>query len=173
MAPVQYVHILRFPARELLTQIQPCTKRDFMEYLTFVEHAAENLQFYVWHEDYVKRFKKAPESDTALAPEWTQAMEDQAWTRMQRENREKTHAKEAGVGAEIFEGTDFEKKALDTSMPRSARNDPFTTPPRTASTDSKNPSTTNDITSASTYRSQASTAFTSSGARVPCKYHPL
>lgn len=47
------------------------TLRDFMNYLLYVEYAAENLQFYLWHQDYVKRFQAASSSDMALSPEST------------------------------------------------------------------------------------------------------
>lgn len=38
-----------------------------MNYLLYVEFAAENLQFYLWFKDYVKRFDALPESEKALA----------------------------------------------------------------------------------------------------------
>jgi len=39
-------------------------------YLLHVEHCAENLQFFLWYKDYVKRFDTLPESEKALAPEY-------------------------------------------------------------------------------------------------------
>lgn len=48
---------------------QPCTTRDFMNYLIHVERSAENLQFYLWFRDYNKRFAALPPSDSVLSPE--------------------------------------------------------------------------------------------------------
>ena len=41
-----------------------------MDYLVYVEHNAENLQFYLWYKDYVKRFEALSDSEKALSPEW-------------------------------------------------------------------------------------------------------
>ncbi|KAI9842236.1 MAG: hypothetical protein M1837_007381 [Sclerophora amabilis] len=48
----------------------PCSLLDFMEFLRYVEHDAENLQFYVWLQDYTQRFFASKSSDQALSPEW-------------------------------------------------------------------------------------------------------
>lgn len=45
------------------------TCRDFMRYLIYVEHAAENLQFYLWFLDYSARFKALSDNEKALSPE--------------------------------------------------------------------------------------------------------
>lgn len=47
-----------------------------MNYLKYIELAAENLQFYLWVRDYTKRFNNLPASDRALAPEWTVSQVD-------------------------------------------------------------------------------------------------
>ena len=44
-----------------------------MNYLKHIELAAENLQFFLWHRDYCRRFGEMPESERVLAPEWTEA----------------------------------------------------------------------------------------------------
>lgn len=41
-----------------------------MDYLSHVEHNAENLQFYLWYNDYVLRFNALPSHQRALSPEW-------------------------------------------------------------------------------------------------------
>ena len=38
-----------------------------MNYLMYIEFAAENLQFYLWFRDYVKRFNALPENEKSLA----------------------------------------------------------------------------------------------------------
>ncbi|RDW89173.1 hypothetical protein BP6252_01205 [Coleophoma cylindrospora] len=48
----------------------PCSLNDFMDYLVYVEHNAENLQFYLWYQEYVRRFESLPESQKVLSPEW-------------------------------------------------------------------------------------------------------
>lgn len=41
-----------------------------MDYLVYVSHDAENLQFWLWLQDYSKRFYAASKSDQALSPAW-------------------------------------------------------------------------------------------------------
>jgi hypothetical protein len=41
-----------------------------MDYLVYVEHNAENLQFYLWYKDYEKRFNALSENEKALSPEF-------------------------------------------------------------------------------------------------------
>lgn len=43
-----------------------------MEYLVYVAHDAENLQFYLWLQDYTQRFHALKPERQALAPEWTE-----------------------------------------------------------------------------------------------------
>ncbi|CAG8958179.1 hypothetical protein HYFRA_00000531 [Hymenoscyphus fraxineus] len=50
----------------------PCSLNDFMNYLVYVEHNAENLQFYLWYKDYCTRFHALPEHEKALSPPFTQ-----------------------------------------------------------------------------------------------------
>lgn len=40
-----------------------------MDYLVYVEHSAENLQFYLWYKDYERRWNALPASQRALSPE--------------------------------------------------------------------------------------------------------
>ncbi len=93
----------------MLTGKQPCTIRDFMNYLIYVERSAENLQFFLWHRDYSRRFADAKTPDIALAHEWTQTMEDDALTRVKEAQAEQARqAPKESTG--IFKGTDFEKE---------------------------------------------------------------
>jgi hypothetical protein len=41
-----------------------------MDYLVYVAHDAENLQFYLWFKDYTKRFGELNRDEQALSPEW-------------------------------------------------------------------------------------------------------
>ncbi|CRK17162.1 hypothetical protein BN1723_002331 [Verticillium longisporum] len=152
----------------------PCTVRDFMNYLIYIEHSAENLQFFLWIKDYEKRFANAKPSELALAPEWTQEMEDETIANLRKE---KAGAfRQAKPGHEIFKGTDFEKKANGPPNPHSAEPNPFSTPPRT-------PAGQNDVDSlfsssqgmsvVGTFRSQATEAFANAGAKQPFTIQPF
>ncbi|EEQ91673.2 hypothetical protein RJZ56_001076 [Blastomyces dermatitidis] len=48
----------------------PCTLRDFMNYLKYVERNAENLQFFLWYRDYSRRFALIADNQRQLSPEW-------------------------------------------------------------------------------------------------------
>ena len=134
-----------------------------MNYLIYIEHAAENLQFFLWHRDYVKRFQEVSTSDINLAPEWTQVMEDEVAAKFQKDAAEKLRREPEA--AKIFKGTDFEKGAEAAIESK----DPFSTPPRTPA-DGDDASTMFSGSQATTnYRSQASDAFAAAGAKRPCK----
>lgn len=135
-----------------------------MNYLIYIERSAENLQFFLWYRDYVKRFKEADTSDINLAPEWTQAMEEDAITRLQKEQADKMRREPAG--AEIFKGTDFEKRPGPTVH---ETKDPFSTPPRTPGEQDSQYTGSN----AFSYRSQANDAFSAAGAKVPFTIQPF
>ena len=51
--------------------LPPCSLQDFLNYLTYVTHDAENLQFYLWMVDYFQRFRNAPKAEKILSPKWT------------------------------------------------------------------------------------------------------
>jgi len=96
----------------------PCTTRDFMNYLQYVEHSAENLSFYLWYRNYVERFDKLPASEKALAPEWSAAQMDNEINQPAR--RKKTPA----AIATVLEGTEF----VGTAPLASEKSDPFNDP---------------------------------------------
>ncbi|KAK6860042.1 hypothetical protein PG995_003678 [Apiospora arundinis] len=143
----------------------PCTVRDFMNYLVYIEHAAENLQFFLWHRDYVKRFQEASTSDIALAPEWTQQMEDDVAAKLQKDAAEKL--KREPEAAQIFKGTDFEKGAEAAIESK----DPFSTPPRTPGDGDDTSTVFSGSQATTTYRSQ--TAFAAAGAKQPFSIQPF
>lgn len=41
-----------------------------MDYLVYVTHDAENLQFYLWMVDYFRRYSNAPKAETDMSPKW-------------------------------------------------------------------------------------------------------
>ncbi|CAG9940745.1 unnamed protein product [Clonostachys rosea f. rosea IK726] len=149
----------------------PMTVRDFMNYLVYVEHAAENLQFFLWYRDYEKRFRSATTSDISLAPEWTQAMQDEAVAKIRKDNVDKMRPEVDA--AKIFQGTDFEKQAQVLPLPKGANDaDPFATPP-SKSLDHDTASVQHTIsTSNSSQQQQAAEAFHSAGVKQPFTIQP-
>jgi hypothetical protein len=156
-----------------------------MNYLLYIEHSAENLQFFLWLRDYTQRFKDAKTSDVALAPEWSQAQHDAALQAVQVQAIAQKNNIQSESAAEIFKDTDFEKvpKAnVADSM------DPFATPPRTPAGaltsenaltrpwDSSNGLSEQDSTykhvpsNAEFYHQQAGEAFAVAGLKQPCTY---
>lgn len=165
-----YVHLNKF-----LTHNQPLTIRDFMNYLIYIEHSAENLQFFLWYQDYLTRFQSATTSDLVLAPEWTTEQQEETFARLQKEHRDGLKRDPAAI-APIFRGTDFEKRwnmspsaiAMEKPNPTFVDGNPFSTPPTTPTgTDSGTEYAS--ATNASLYRSQAQDAFTAAGIKAPCK----
>lgn len=149
-----------------------------MNYLIYIEHSAENLQFFLWYRDYVKRFHAASTLDTALAPEWTQQMEDETVARFQKDaaNRRK---REHPVARTIFKGSDFEENNAAVAAAAAAveatvlveSKDLFATPPSTPG-DGDDPSFfsgSQATTAMTTYRTQAHDVFNAAGFKQPCK----
>jgi hypothetical protein len=80
-----------------------------MNYLKYVEFAAENLQFFLWYSDYQKRFEQLDPISKLLAPEWTAAQIDAEILVAQLK---------ATTGTEvptIFQGTIFDSEEKDMS----------------------------------------------------------
>jgi len=50
--------------------LQPCSLTDFMDYLVYVEHNAESLQFFLWYYDYLQRWAGLLPRQKALSPVW-------------------------------------------------------------------------------------------------------
>ncbi|KAL1636395.1 hypothetical protein SLS58_009814 [Diplodia intermedia] len=90
----------------------PCTLREFLNYLRYIELAAENLQFYLWFHDYVKRFDALPQSEKVLSPEWTSEQSESEAHAAKSRNRKSTPATAA-----VFKGTTF------SDVPKSADGD--------------------------------------------------
>ncbi|KKZ59882.1 hypothetical protein EMCG_05268 [[Emmonsia] crescens] len=100
----------------------PCTLRDFMTYLIYVERNAENLQFFLWYRDYTRRFALIAESHGQLSPEWTGEEKRKTDTSAQPTPTEPL----SPVVTVITEGTQSEF----THIPTSFHTAPFSTPPR-------------------------------------------
>lgn len=143
-----------------------------MDYTRYIEHDPENLQFYLWHRDYVKRFNDLPASERRLAPEWTT---EQANTEAAAVRLEEKPKRLAPAVAAVLKGTDFDDKTKTTIS--EAHPDPFKDPPRTPNTDrdSMAPSSagwsdeTSTLRTPANHAKSAATAFESVDAQQPCK----
>ena len=101
-----------------------------MNYLIYIEHAAENLQFFLWYRDYVKRFSELPSNELALAPEWTAEQAEAEANQPTPGPKQKISAETAAV----FKGTDF---APPVASVVEVKGNPFNTPPRTPNGESE------------------------------------
>lgn len=159
-----------------LTIAQPVTTREFMDFLVYIEHDAENLQFYLWYKDYVKRFFQLPESEQALAPEFTP---EQAQAEKYAIEKDKLPKKIPADAAAAFKGTDFDSS----QRPTENGYNPFNTPPRTPNGGEYDPSLNASSYGATGWSEQGSTlrsggtdhtkktanAFEAVDALQPCK----
>ena len=100
-----------------------------MNYLVYIEHAAENLQFYLWYRDYVKRFDAMPAGERALAPVWTVEQAEAEAFNNQNTLAPKTVSPQT---AAVFQGTDF---APPNASVVEIKGNPFNTPPMTPTTE--------------------------------------
>lgn len=148
--------------------LQPCTLREFMNYLKYIELAAENLQFFLWYKDYVKRFDDLQEGERKLSPEWT--LEQAEAEALAAQTQPRAHSKLSPETAAMFKGTDFESQARVNEMEKA---NPFYTPPRTPSGESSRndeKSMDQSYTTKSSYVKRAEGAFDEAGLKwQPCK----
>lgn len=103
-----------------------------MNYLKYIEYAPENLQFYLWFQDYSARFNKVPASDKVLSPEWNQFQAESEAAGNASSNRASNKANPQV--AQVLKDTDF---ADGKPKPKIEGNDPFITPDKTPSLDEK------------------------------------
>lgn len=97
-----------------------------MNYLVYIEHAAENLQFFLWYQNYTKRFSEQPANERALAPVWSA---EQAEIDAQAKSGAPLFKQQ--VSAETtaaFKGTGFDSPVANVVE---VQGNPFHTPPRT------------------------------------------
>lgn len=99
-----------------------------MRYCLFVEHSAENLQFYLWLRDYTIRFHETPKPERDLSPEWTAEDQTRALRRACADSR--TATKTLSVSTSLPQRADA--KSITPSVASLAETDnPFSTPPDT------------------------------------------
>lgn len=104
------------------------TCRDFMHYLIYVEHSAENLQFYLWLLDYTARFKSLSPSDRVLSSEVVSS----AYSCTEVNNNSSsdnniTGPRHSKVVTKFF-GDKFQSPNVQLSVPAPTKGNPFGTP---------------------------------------------
>lgn len=100
-----------------------------MNYLIYIEHAAENLQFFLWYKDYIRRFDLLSENERRLAPEWTlEQAEAQALALKDNPAPMKSISAET---AAVFKGTNFDAPKTTIVELGKGGSNPFGTPPMT------------------------------------------
>jgi hypothetical protein len=144
-----------------------------MDFLKYIEHSAENLQFYMWFKDYIKRFEDLPASERALSPEWTQAQEEAEVANFRNAAREKPLAVEAN---NILKSQDLAPAPISA---QSERKNPFgdsqaELAEKTSLDTMEPPRTGIPGTIRSNWSGDASTAFEDAGCKFqPCKFPPI
>jgi hypothetical protein len=144
-----------------------------MDFSKYIERNPENLQFYLWYRDYLKRFENLPSGERSLAPEWTA---ERAAAEVEAARLEEKPKKVNPAATEILKGTDFETKPAKAAVSE-IHPDPFKDPPQTPNTerDSVDPATPGWTDDGSTLKAPvhpgkaAAAAFDSVDAPQPCK----
>lgn len=98
-----------------------------MNYLKYIEHSAENLQFFLWHRDYSRRFSELPQGERRLSPEWTIAQQAEAETLAACEPSKLRLSPET---AALLKGTDFAGQTTVTEIEVKGDHTPERTPSR-------------------------------------------
>ena len=147
-----------------------------MDFLQYIELSAENLQFFLWHKDYIRRFAELPESEKGLSPEWTK---EKAQAEMSAAKKEKKQSRLPVEVTSVLKGTDFESKPRVVAVESP---NPFHTPPRTprGDRDSMTPSTVGWSDNGSTmysgttsYQKKSAAAFEEAEAFLPFTVQPF
>nr|POE79488.1 hypothetical protein CFP56_07553 [Quercus suber] len=94
-----------------------------MNYLRYIEHSAENLQFYLWYQDYTARWSKLSDSERALSPAWKQAYSDSDPTGQTSSRPKRVNPQIAA----ILKDTDFAENNTK------SQSNPFETPSKPSS----------------------------------------
>jgi hypothetical protein len=143
-----------------------------MDFLKYIEHSAENLQFYMWFKDYVQRFESLPEREKMLSPEWTQAQEEAEIAAYRSHRKQKSLSTEAH---QILKSQELEPAKLSSGLETDPeKQDPFRDAHKNSSdkssvdTDSTRRPTTGMQSMRTAYSKTAESAFDDAG----CKFQP-
>jgi hypothetical protein len=100
-----------------------------MDYLLYVERAAEHLQFFLWFRGYIQRFDALNPNEKALSPEWTAQNQNDALAEWKKAQSQIHKRQPSNAATDVLKGTIFSKEA-DATV--SGVGNPFVTPPPTS-----------------------------------------
>ena len=146
-----------------------------MNYLIYIEVAAENLQFFLWFKDYSKRFSNLTTSKKVLAPKWVPDTVEVEPTVYGKPFDIKKASPET---ISVFKGTDFAMPKVTVSE---YTNNPFFTPPMTPDGVKESPTLCSEYgwsddrftirSDNKTFQQKAAGAFEAADVKLqPCKY---
>jgi hypothetical protein len=147
-----------------------------MDFSKYIERNPENLQFYLWYCDYLKRFDNLPDGERSLAPEWTV---ERANAEAEAARSEEKPKKVNPTAAAALKGTDFDTKPGKAAVSE-VHPDPFKDP-QTPSTEQESTAPPNaeqndDTSTLKTPMSPSKTAaaaFESVNVPQPCTHQIL
>lgn len=113
-----------------------------MNYMKYIEHDAENLQFFLWFRDYCQRFENLPASEKALSPAWTTAQVESDAQAVKSARGKRVDP----VIASVLRGTDFGDGIAQPVISMEKR-DPFQDSARTPSTEDRREMVSSDYSS--------------------------
>lgn len=105
-----------------------------MNYCLYIEHTAENLQFYLWLRDYTSRFEKASASEKVLSRPWTAEEQEATMKKVRFEAQEAARARMTG-------GRTLKSPVVQVDEVNSTsggKGNPFVTPPPTGDSNAVN-----------------------------------
>ncbi|KAK3293257.1 uncharacterized protein B0H64DRAFT_476820 [Chaetomium fimeti] len=94
----------------------PCSLSDFMDYLFYVEHNAEPLQFFLWYWDYIQRWSNLLPRQKALSPSWDPEQAAEPQSRFIKYSHKRERSQKMNKILAIME-MDSERESLDYSSP--------------------------------------------------------
>ena len=115
-----------------------------MNYLKYIEHDAENLQFFLWARAYQAKFERLPASERNLSPDWTDSQSEVGSTH--------THSHLAKISpdtAVALKGTGLGSTLPVTELAtsESEKSNPFCSPPKTPPSDAQEGNMSSEINS--------------------------
>ncbi|KAH6847902.1 hypothetical protein B0I37DRAFT_354580 [Chaetomium sp. MPI-CAGE-AT-0009] len=95
----------------------PCSLSDFMDYLFYVEHNAEPLQFFLWYWDYIQRWSSLLPRQQALSPPWDPEQAVEPPSRFVKYSHKRERSQKMNKIIAIME-MESQRASLDNSSPQ-------------------------------------------------------
>ncbi|KAK3315125.1 hypothetical protein B0H66DRAFT_642403 [Apodospora peruviana] len=132
----------------------PCSLNDFMDYLFYVEHNAESLQFFLWYCDYIQRWSGLLPRQKALSQPWDPEKATEPRSRFITYSHKRARSDKMGKIINIMEMESERKSTRDSSSSSSQ-------PPEASSRKSTSSSSTTTTASFSHPRTPSSASVLS------------